>query len=123
MVALGYALSSEELGPQLTACYAESSEEAIETAWQHWPNGALGGDLGQELGLPRHFRQATEMVTREDVSAAIVCGPDAERHLEAIYEFVQAGFDRVYIHQVGPEQQAFLDFCAHEILPDFAKVA
>ena len=63
------------------------------------------------------------MLSREDVAAAIVCGPDAERHLEAIHEFVRAGFDRVYIHQVGPEQQAFIDFCAREILPDVAKVA
>ena len=50
-------------------------------------------------------------------------GPRPSAHLEAIDEFVRAGFDRVYIHQVGPEQQAFLDFCAREILPDFAKAA
>ena len=27
--------------------------------------------------------------------------------------------DHVYVHQVGPDQQAFLDFFAREVLPEF----
>jgi G6PDH family F420-dependent oxidoreductase len=48
---------------QLTVCYAESEEQAVRTAHEWWPNAALGGELGQELPLPRHFQQAAETVT------------------------------------------------------------
>lgn len=103
---------------QLTVCYAESEEEARATAYEWWPNAALSGTLGQELPLPSHFEQAAAMVTEEDVAEAVVCGPDLDRHLERITEFVTAGFDHVYVHQVGPEQEAFLEVYASEVLPE-----
>jgi G6PDH family F420-dependent oxidoreductase len=101
---------------QLTVCWAESEDEAIATALDWWPNAALGGDLGQELPLPRHFRQATEAVTAEQIAEAIVCGPDADRHRAAIAAFERAGFDHVYVHQVGPQQEGFLRFYRREVL-------
>jgi hypothetical protein len=45
-----------------------------------------------------------------------VCGPDPDRHREAIAEFERAGFDRVYVHQVGPDQAGFVRFYAREVL-------
>ena len=47
----------------------------------------------------------------------MVCGPDVDRYLEKITEFEDAGFDHVYIHQVGPDQKGFMRFYAEEILP------
>ena len=46
----------------------------------------------------------------------VVCGPDAEAHLEGIRRFADAGFDHVYVHQVGPDQVGFTDFYAREVL-------
>lgn len=105
---------------QLTVCYASSRERAIETAGAYWRNGGLPGDLGQELALPRHFRQAASILTAENLAGSIVCGPDPELHREAIDAFERAGFDRVYVHQVGPDQAPFIDFYAREILPALA---
>jgi G6PDH family F420-dependent oxidoreductase len=101
---------------QLTVCYAETEKEAIATALEWWPNAALGGELGQELPLPRHFEQAAETVTAADVAESVVCGPDPELHRAAIDEFADAGFDHVYIHQVGPDQRAFFEFARSELV-------
>ena len=101
---------------QLTVCYAPTREEAVTTAFEHWRNGGLGGDLAQELGLPRHFRQATELLSPEDVAERIVCGNDLDEHRAALEEFADAGFDRVYVHQVGPTQEPFFEFYEREIL-------
>ena len=62
------------------------------------------------------------MVTEEDVAEKVVCGPDPDRHLEGIGMFVDAGFDHVYVHQVGPDQEGFCSFYEQEILPAFAAV-
>ena len=102
---------------QLTVCYAPTREEAVTTAFEHWRNGGLGGDLAQELGLPRHFRQATELLSPEDVAERIVCGNDLDEHRAALEEFADAGFDRVYVHQVGPKQEPFFEFYERQILP------
>jgi G6PDH family F420-dependent oxidoreductase len=101
---------------QLTVCWAASEREAIRTAHEWWPNAALPGDLGQELALPLHFEQATQVVSPEQVAEAVTCGPDADKHREAIDRFEQAGFDHVYVHQVGPDQEGFIRFYEQEIL-------
>jgi G6PDH family F420-dependent oxidoreductase len=101
-------------------CFAEDEEEARRTAHEWWPNSAIRGDLGQELPLPRHFEQAASMVTEDDVAAAVVCGPDPARHMNAIAEYAEAGFDHVYVHQVGPAQDDFLTFYEREVLPELA---
>lgn len=104
---------------QVTVCWATDEEQAAETALRVWPNGGLGGTLGQELPLPSHFEQAAEMVTAATIAEAVVCGPDPDRHREAIQEYVEAGFDRIYVHQVGSDQEGFMRFYEREILPAF----
>jgi coenzyme F420-dependent glucose-6-phosphate dehydrogenase len=105
---------------QAHVCWAKTEKEARRTAHEIWPNGGLQGALSQELPLPEHFEQAARTVTEDDVAESLVCGPDPERHKEQIREFEAAGYDHVYVHQVGPDQQGFLDFYAREVLPEFA---
>jgi predicted esterase len=62
------------------------------------------------------------MVDEDEVAKSVVCGPDASRHLEAIEAFATAGFDRVYVHQVGPDQLGFMDFYEQEIMPTAASI-
>jgi coenzyme F420-dependent glucose-6-phosphate dehydrogenase len=102
---------------QLHVCWAESEEDGVRTAHKLWPNAALAGELGQELPLPRHFRQATSMLTEDQVADAVVCGPDPQRHRDAIDAFARAGFDHVYVHQIGPDQDGCIRFYEREVLP------
>ncbi|MGH2769476.1 MAG: TIGR03557 family F420-dependent LLM class oxidoreductase, partial [Actinomycetota bacterium] len=102
---------------KVTVCWAPTEEQARRTAHSRWPNGALPASLLTELALPRHFEQAARLVSEDKVARAITCGPDPARHLEAIARFAAAGFDEVYVHQVGPDQEGFFRFYEAEILP------
>jgi coenzyme F420-dependent glucose-6-phosphate dehydrogenase len=102
---------------KVTACWAATEADARRTAREWWPNTALQGELGQELPLPRHFEQATVTVTEDQVAESVVCGPDAERHVAAIGEFIDAGYDHVFVHQIGPDQNGFIAFYEDQILP------
>ncbi len=102
---------------QLHVCWAETVGEGRRTAFEWWPNTSLPGELGQELPLPRHFEQATQTLTIDDVAQTVPSGPDPERHLEEIRKFVDAGYDRVYVHQVGPDQEGFFRFYEQQVLP------
>ncbi len=105
---------------QVTVCYAEDEAQARRTAYEVWPIAGLKGELSVELPLPAHFEQASQNVSEEDVAESIVCGPDPERHLAKIREYVDAGYDHVYVHQVGPDQEGFFRFYQREILPRFS---
>jgi coenzyme F420-dependent glucose-6-phosphate dehydrogenase len=103
---------------QVTVCYAKSEKEARRTALEQWPTAGLKGPLSQELPLPSHFEASAEMVSEDDIAERIVCGPDPANHLEAIQTFVDAGFDHVYVHQIGQDQEAFFDFYEREVLAE-----
>jgi len=105
---------------QITVCFAESEQEARQTAHEVWPNAALKGPLPQELPLPSHFQEAAEMVSEDDVAKMIACGPDPERHVALIEKYAEAGYDHVYVHQVGADQDGFFRFYESEILPRYA---
>ena len=91
---------------QLTVCWAPTDEEARRTVQEWWPTAALSGTL------------STELAREEDVEESILCSADPARHLEKLKEFVDAGFDHVYVHQVGPRQEDFFRFYEKEILPE-----
>ena len=102
---------------QLHVCWAAGEEEGRRTALEWWPNGAMSGSHFLELPLPSHFEEAAEQIEEEDIGESIVCGPDLDRHVAAIREYVDAGYDHVYVHQIGPDQAGFLEFCERELLP------
>jgi coenzyme F420-dependent glucose-6-phosphate dehydrogenase len=104
---------------ELTVCWAADEVAAKRTAREIWPIAGIGGELSQELPLPRHFEQAAETVREEDIVKTVPCGPDPEQHRAALKKYVDAGFDHVAIHQVGPDQEGFFRFYEKEVLPKF----
>jgi coenzyme F420-dependent glucose-6-phosphate dehydrogenase len=102
---------------QVHVCWAESETEARRTAREWWPNTALKGNLNVDLPTPEDFERAAESITEDDVAESVTCGPDPGPHIEAIREYVDAGYDNVYIHQIGPDQDGFFRFYGTEILP------
>lgn len=107
---------------QMTVCWAADMGQARKTAREIWPTAGLSGELTQELKLPAHFEQATKTVREEDVAKTIVCGPDPEAYLTRIADYEKAGYDHVYLHQVGPDQEGFFRFFQQELQPQLQRV-
>lgn len=104
---------------KMTVCWAADEASARRTAHELWAFSSLPGELGQELPSPEHFEQAVQIVSEDLVAETVVCGPDSQRHRAKLQEYIDAGFDHVYVHQIGPDQRGFLDFYAREVLSAF----
>jgi len=102
---------------QITVCWAKTEEEAKKIAKKWWAVAAIPGVLMSQLATPAEFEAVAQFVDENAVAAKIICGPDPEKHLEEIESYCKAGFDHVYIHQVGPDQSGFFEFYQREILP------
>jgi len=102
---------------QVTLCWAATERAARKTAHEWWPTAALHGEVSQELPNPAQFTDLVKSVTEDQVAEAMACGPDADVHVEKIQAYIDAGFDHVYLHQVGPDQAGFLEFARKELLP------
>lgn len=102
---------------QVHVCVHEDETEARRIAHRYWPNAALQGTSLTELPRPQEFEEVTALVSEDQVADVVVCGTDVDRHLETIAEFATAGYDTVYVHGVGPDQETFLRFYAEEVMP------
>ncbi|HEX5139478.1 MAG TPA: TIGR03557 family F420-dependent LLM class oxidoreductase [Dehalococcoidia bacterium] len=101
---------------QLAVCIEKDDERALKLATELWPTSVLKGSFKQELALPKHFEEATSDVTRDQVAKEIICTKDVRQHVEAIQQFAESGFDRLYIRATG-DFQLFLDFYRDEVMP------
>ncbi|MEU8813187.1 TIGR03557 family F420-dependent LLM class oxidoreductase [Actinoplanes sp. NPDC048796] len=98
------------------AAFAASEEEGARIAYEKWPNSGVPGELSQVLPSPKHFEQASELVTQDMVKESFVCGNDPRAHLEMIEQYRKAGFDEVYVANTGPNYQGLFDLYAKEVL-------
>jgi len=102
---------------QVRLCFAEDEEEARETAFRLWRHSGLGGTINQELPRPSDFDAVAESVTKEMATESVPCGPDPEPVLAEIEKWQEAGFDRIALHQIGPDQKGFFRFWESELAP------
>ncbi len=102
---------------QVTLCYGEDEAAARKTAHTFWPTAGIKGEASVELPSPKHFEQLAEMVTEDQIAESVPCGSNPAPVLERVRTYLDAGFDNVYFHQVGPDQEGFIAWAKREILP------
>jgi G6PDH family F420-dependent oxidoreductase len=105
-------------GPAVAAtkvCWDRDESRARKVAHTLWATDALPGQLNQELPMPAHFEAAATLVTEDMVADSVPCGPDPERHEAAIRKYLDAGFDQIYISQIGEDLPGFLNFWQTEL--------
>jgi G6PDH family F420-dependent oxidoreductase len=104
-------------------CWGDDAAACRATAHRLWPNEALPGELAQILPTPAHFEQACELVTEAMVAEAVPCGPDLERQIESFERYAEAGFDELYVQQIGGADERFFEVYANQVLPHFHDTA
>ena len=105
---------------ELKVCFAESEDNAVETALRHWRHELVPGQASQELPTTTAFDWIAKVATPEMARERWVCGPDPQRHVDAIQAYLDAGYDEVHVLQMGPDQQGMIDFYAERVLPRFS---
>ncbi len=107
---------------EVMLAYARDEATARRVAHERSRFGVLGWKVMAELPTPASFEAATRFVREDDVAAEVPCGPDPERHVAAVKEFVDAGFDHIVLNGAGPDQAGFVGFCERELLPRLRKL-
>jgi G6PDH family F420-dependent oxidoreductase len=101
---------------QVTVCWAPSKDEARTTAFEIWPNALVEGSASQELPLPSDFEELVESREPADLDDVLVLGADPDDYAAELRKYEDAGYTHVYFHQIGPDQQGFVEFATTELL-------
>ena len=101
---------------QMHLSWAPTDEEAWANAMDQWPNGGMKFPK-QDVRSPFDFAEMAKLVRREDFTGRMVISSDPDLHRAEIQKFIDAGFDRIYIHNVGRNQEEFIKVFGREVLP------
>jgi G6PDH family F420-dependent oxidoreductase len=101
-------------------CWAESVGEALDVVRRWWPHAGGPHAVNAELALPEHF-EAVADATAEHLADAMPLGGDPTAVAEALDAYREAGFDRVYVHQVGPDQAGAVRFLTEHVLRELGR--
>ena len=97
--------------------YSDDADKAVGYAKDLWANEKIPGEAAQVLYSPKQFEQLSELVTTDMIREGTVCGRDVEAHVQQFQEYAGAGYDEVFIADMGPEYEGFFRFYETEVLP------
>jgi coenzyme F420-dependent glucose-6-phosphate dehydrogenase len=102
---------------QAHVAYAPSEDEALDAAYRAWRQNALGSTVLADLRHPIQISAAAAHVRRDDMPAVLRVSADLGRHADWLARDIERGFERVYLHEVGVEQERFIEAFGRKVLP------
>jgi coenzyme F420-dependent glucose-6-phosphate dehydrogenase len=97
--------------------WGRTEEEALAGAHAQWRYCAIGGEVNWELRRPEDFDTATRHVRPEDMREGILVSADSGWHAARLAELIALGVDEIQLHQVGPDQEGFIETFGRDVLP------
>ena len=98
------------------AC-APTDAEALELAYPQWRTNIGAGAVHGELRTPEQFEQAAQFIGPAEVANNLRITQDPEEHVELIKADLGLGFETIVFHNVGLNQNYFIDWFGKEVLP------
>ncbi|WP_456825570.1 TIGR03557 family F420-dependent LLM class oxidoreductase [Cellulomonas sp. P5_E12] len=105
---------------QLHLSWAETDELALAHAMHEWPNGGMKFPKA-DIRSPFDFEQMAKLVRPEDFEGRMVISADPDKHRVEIQKYVDLGFDRIYLHNVGRNQREWIETFGADVLPKLVR--
>lgn len=102
---------------QVHVAWAETESEALARAHEQWRANVVTGPRLWDATSPRELDAATAHVRPEELRGSVRVSADLARHVAWLEEDRERGFDAVYLHEVGTEQERFIDVFGERVLP------
>jgi len=105
---------------RLNLSWAPTDEQAMANALSEWPNGAMRFSKS-DVRSPFELEQLARLVRPEDFEGRMLVAADPDKHRAHIQQFLDLGFDRVYLHNAGRNQKEWIDVFSRDVLPKLVR--
>ena len=102
---------------QVHVSWAPTDEEAAAVAYDQWRSNVFPPPVCWDLELTDHFDAVSRDVSPERVAEVVNVGSDLGWHAAWLKGYAELGFDKIMLHHVGQEQNAFIDAFGEKVLP------
>lgn len=97
--------------------YAADAASARQGAHAQWAANILPSAVLTDLRSPSQFAGAAGVIRPEELDGAIRISSSLQQHLDWLGEDLRLGFERLYLHNVNREQEAFIEAFGREVVP------
>lgn len=101
---------------QIHVSWAETYEEALQSAITEWPNGGMNFPK-QDIRSPEDFAAMAKLVRAENFKGRVLISPDLDEHRQHLQNYIDLGFDEIYVHNVGRNQEQWVRAFGEHVLP------
>jgi G6PDH family F420-dependent oxidoreductase len=101
---------------QVHLSWAPTQKAAEEQAVLEWPNGGMPFPK-QDIRNPEDFAAMAKAVTLDSFKNRMLISADPEEHVAALQNYVDMGFDEIFVHNVGRNQAEFIALFAEKVIP------
>jgi G6PDH family F420-dependent oxidoreductase len=101
---------------EMSVAWARTEEVAIRAARKSARFMPLGPKVNADLPRPSSFEQVGELISEEELGRILAYGPDPAEYIRLAQTYVDAGFDRLSLINVGPDIDGFFDFAEEHLI-------
>ncbi|MEO7296854.1 MAG: TIGR03885 family FMN-dependent LLM class oxidoreductase [Candidatus Limnocylindria bacterium] len=102
---------------QVHLAWAPTEGEARDAAFAQWRQNCVDNSVMTALTHPSQISAASTHVTPSDLDGAVRISADLGQHVEWLSADLARGFDALYLHEVGPEQERFVETFGRAVVP------
>ncbi|UER55499.1 TIGR03885 family FMN-dependent LLM class oxidoreductase [Kineosporiaceae bacterium SCSIO 59966] len=105
---------------QVHLSWAPTEQEAYAIAYDQWRTNVWAPPVPWDLETAGHFDALGDGVSEQQVRGSVLVSSDLGRLTGWVADLVGLGFDEVYLHHVGQDQQPYLDAFGQHVLPQLS---
>jgi probable non-F420 flavinoid oxidoreductase len=105
---------------QVHLSWAPTEEEAVAVARDQWRNNVFGPPVCWDLETVEAFDVIGETVSADQVRKSVNVSADLAQHADWLAQYVEQGWDELYLHFVGRQQADFIDAFGEYVLPQLS---
>ncbi len=108
---------------QIHLSWAPEEDEAVAIAHDQWRSNVFGPPVAWDVETVEAFDVISMDVSPEQVKQSVRVSSDLGQHVAWLAEYVEQGWEELYLHFVGKEQSGFIEAFGEHVLPQLAVTA
>lgn len=105
---------------QIHLSWAPTEDAAMAVAHDQWRSNVFDPPVCWDLETVQAFDVISTDVSPERVQRSVRVSSDLGEHREWLHEYIEQGWDELYLHFVGKEQAGFIDAFGAHVLPQLS---
>ncbi len=108
---------------ELNVAYTDDIEGAIQEQLKYWAGTYVPALFDQNIYTPSMSQENGEVIGADTVKKTGCFSSNPEDHIKFAQQYIDLGFDCLVFHTAGPDQKAFIERYAKDVLPQLRQAS